>query len=136
LLCSNDNAISKHHLCTIGDGLKAMDNFENGEDIKSLMINLRNKCDVNKTIPCEKKPIKNEIEIAHICILNQIYINLNNLNLEIETGPHNIKEFPGDYHTKPQLIQQTEQIKLKTKFDNERLSTGFYLPAGVICNVE
>lgn len=45
-----------------------------------------------------------------------------------------VEDFPGDFKETPKLIENV-QLTLRTKF-SERLSTGYYLPAGVQLIVE
>jgi hypothetical protein len=140
-LCNNEREIDTNWFATVKDVLevdsKSVDNNIKAGYVEFLLRDLIEKCKkMNLNVsPSEHRSIKIPHEVNYLKVINQCYIRLNKENIKVK-NPDNIKEFPGDYQTKPQLIEKTEKIKLKTKFDGERLSTGYYLPAGVICHVK
>ena len=61
--------------------------------------------------------------------MKQITRLLSNCYIELGEKAPNIEEFPFDFSELPNLLSNVS-IRLKSKF-SERLSTGYYLPAGV-----
>lgn len=93
-------------------------------DVSKMKRSLLKQCKQNNSqvIPSQKNPIKNEDTKQLTKLLCKCYIALG------EKAP-NIEEFPFDFTESPPLKSNVE-LNLTSKF-SERLSTGYYLPAGV-----
>ncbi len=98
---------------------------EKVENIKNKLIDTSNNTGIN-AIPSNESPLKKEKELELCRVLGKCYIyNDNN-----DKAP-GIEEFPGDFEEEPDenILAYDVDFEFNTKFA-ERLSTGFYLPAG------
>ena len=97
---------------------------EKVENIKNKLIDTSNNTGTN-AIPSKESPLKNEKELELCRVLGKCYIFCDN-----DKAP-GIEEFPGDFDEEPDenILAYDVDFEFKTKFA-ERLSTGFYLPAG------
>lgn len=91
-------------------------------EIKAKVLESSRKCGC-KSIPSEKEPIRDE-KSKTMCKFLSKCINF----LDGEKAP-GIDVFPGDFDKLPPLLENVE-LDLSTQFE-ERVSTGYYLPAGV-----
>lgn len=73
-------------------------------------------------VPSEKKPVKKQEEKTVVNVLGKCL-------MQLDEKATNIEEFPGDYAELPDLLKNVE-IEVSAGF-NERLSTGYYLPAAI-----
>ncbi len=140
----------KIHLCNFDNALcqleaKSVDNENNFDQCVQTLIssfqlmsceNLLNSDQKSKMNEIIRKTLTNtELEIPTesrpVCqpsAKKRMNLFSKCLNLSGQKAP-GIKEFPGDYDKKPNLLQEVN-LNLQTSFE-ETLSTGYYLPAGV-----
>ena len=124
-VCRNTNEISKY--CdTIDSSINSMASCDIHDinSISRLKTALLMHCETKgwNPVPSKKNPIKAQELKLITKLLCTCYVELG------EKAP-NIQEFPFDFDYGPQLITNVS-IKLQSEF-SERLSTGYYLPAGV-----
>jgi hypothetical protein len=98
--------------------------------LKSIKDSVLSQCD-DKHIcpfPTKNKAVNGADEKLSARLLSYCY-----LGLVAEKAP-GIQTFPGDFESPPELLNHVE-IHLRANFQ-ERLSTGFYLPAGVCLTIK
>lgn len=76
--------------------------------------------------PTKSKPISGE-KTQNICRL------LNNCFIALNEKPYNVNDFPGECYAS---TENDVQLTVSTKFPWERVSTGYYLPAGFQAEVK
>jgi hypothetical protein len=124
-VCSNVNEISNFcdtiDCCIDNLALCEIHDTDSVERMKHALIN---QCEAKgwSAIPSKKNPVK-------LPEVKQITKLLCTCFVELGEKAPNIQEFPFDFSEEPELLSDVT-IRLTSKF-SERLSTGFYLPAGV-----
>lgn len=130
-VCANPSNVEKY--CnTIFTGIDVLsrEGLINKEKILNLKKLLCENCTNSgwNTTPKKDEPVcslkeKNAVKILGKC-----------MNFAKGEKAPGINSFPGDFEEQPELLKNVE-LELQTKF-KERVSTGYYLPAGVILTVK
>ena len=109
---------------TIHLGVKYFDeeNTSKIKAVKEIVFKNLSSC-LEKILPTQENPVKetnfkNMTKLVGRCLVHAEGIK----------AP-GVKEFPGDFEEPPELIENVT-LSFSTKFGKERLSSGYYLPAG------
>ncbi len=126
-VCANPNKVEKYS-STISNGIDLLRKEEllSIEKILEVKDSLQSQCaefgwNVN---PVAKKPVKSENERGVVRLLGKCLCHA-----ECEKAP-GVDDFPGDFREPPDLLENV-RLNLKCEFDDEMISTGYYVPAGV-----
>ena len=125
--CSNPNKIKKYSntLQTGFDVLfsEGILNTDKMCELQEMVMNECKNCGWH-VIPSEKKPVCDVEQLSAIKLIGKGYNYIEGVKAP------GIEEFPGDFKQEPELLENIE-LEISCQFQ-ERVSTGYYLPAGTI----
>jgi hypothetical protein len=126
-ICANPNKVEKYS-STISNGMDLLKKEEllSVEKILEVKDNLQSQCEAFgwNVRPGGKAPVKTDNERGVVRLLGKCLCHA-----ECEKAP-GVEDFPGDFDESPELLENV-RLNLRCEFNNEMVSTGYYVPAGV-----
>jgi hypothetical protein len=126
-VCSNPSKIAKYSN-TLQSGFDIL--YEEGLltadkilELQEMVMKQCKNCGWN-VIPKDKQPVCDIEQINALKLIAKSY------NYTESVKAPGVEEFPGDFKTEPELLENI-RLEISSQFQ-ERISTGFYLPAGTI----